>query len=90
MAAAKHNDQLFAQASRPAASFGTVVLFLLTFALMLGGFYLFSIAFEVGDNLDALWLFTAGLVLDTIAFFIAFALISGREKMALDTGDHNA
>lgn len=84
MSAAKHNDELFAQASRPAASFGTILLFLITFVMLVGGFYLFGISFEYGESMTSIWLFTAGLLLDSLAFWLAFGVIPRREKMEID------
>lgn len=84
MTAAKHNDELFAPATRPAASVGTIALFLVVIALLIGGFYLFAEAFNHGETVTSLLIFTAGLVLDTLAFWLAFGLIPGREKMEID------
>lgn len=84
MSAAKHNDDLFAQASRPAASIGTIALFLLTAVLLFSGFYLAAHSFTLGETLTAILVFTAGVVLDSLAFYLAFGLIPRFEKAEID------
>ncbi|WP_166985729.1 hypothetical protein [Canibacter zhoujuaniae] len=96
MTAAKRteNENLFAQGTRPRASFSTILLFIVAAALVFGGFALFGHAFDIASvsesntiepgGWNAFTVFAAGLLCDAIGFWLAFSFIPGREKMALD------
>ena len=69
---------VFAPSPRPRLSPGSLILVILCFVLVFGGFYLFGAAFtyeEIG-----IWLFSGGLLLDTIGFWIAFGIIPSRDR----------
>ncbi|PRI12615.1 hypothetical protein [Leucobacter massiliensis] len=80
---AQHSDSseqsrpLFAQALRPQVSAGSVVIYVIVMALLLGGFYLLASAFSVAVGT---WLFVGGLAAVTLAFWIAFGLVSSLDR----------
>jgi hypothetical protein len=67
--ASRQNDEL---QDVPPGRAGSAVLFVVMFAVMVGGFALMSYAFELGSPL----LFSAGLLLSCAAFYIPMQLLS--------------
>jgi len=62
------------ESSAPTGALG-VVMFVLCFALFIGGFYLMAIAF---DGASAL-MFVAGLLASGLAFFVPLQLLAGMD-----------
>ena len=67
---------VFAPSTQPSAGAGTVVLFIITALLVFGGFYVMSMAFHL-EPATAIWVFSIGLLMDVIGFWLPFGLISG-------------
>lgn len=78
----KYDNNVFTPGSRPKPSFATIILSIVSIAMIIGGFYLMGLAFEY-DELTAIMFFAGGLMLDTIAFYLLFSFIPGREDAAI-------
>lgn len=70
------STSLFQPSPNPRLSALEVVAFVLSMVLVFGGFYLFAAAF---GHEWALELFAAGLIAETIGFWIAFGWLTGRK-----------
>ena len=74
------SDQSHADASSttPALSVGSLIVFVLAVALMLGGFYMMAEAFHT-VGYETL-MFTGGLLASCLAFFLALSWLPSRER----------
>lgn len=70
---AKRDDALFEESSQGAVSAVTAIVFILSFALVVGGMVVFSYGFGMGDA--DLWIFTVGLVATFIGFLLPFTVL---------------
>jgi hypothetical protein len=75
-ASAQGENTLFLASSQPKADAGSVVIFLVSFILSMGGIYLMSLAFGVGDA--GFWVFAAGLAATAIGFWTCFGMVANR------------
>lgn len=69
---------VFAPSPRPRLSAGSLLLIILCFVLVFGGFYMMGAAFtyeEIG-----IWLFSAGILVDALGFWIAFGILPNRDR----------
>lgn len=72
-------DSVFAPSTQPSAGAGTVLLVIVTALLVFGGFYVMSMAFHL-DPVTAIWVFSIGLLMDIIGFWLPFGLITGLSR----------
>lgn len=70
------STSLFQPSPTPRLSALEVVIFVLSIVLIFGGFYLFGAAF---GHEWAFELFAAGIIADTIGFWLAFGWLAGRK-----------
>lgn len=76
--AAQRPSAGFIPSAQPRLSAGSLLLVILAFILVFGGFYLMSIAFTFHDH--GFWIFAGGLAADVIGFWLAFGIIPSRER----------
>ncbi|MBP1327516.1 Mg/Co/Ni transporter MgtE [Leucobacter exalbidus] len=72
----ENNEALFIESSRGAVSAVTVVVFVLSLVLSMGGIVLMSYGFN--PTLGAfteLWIFVAGLVASVVGFMLPFTIL---------------
>lgn len=58
----------------------TVILTILCLAIFCAGLYCYALAFEIGQDGLAFLLFTAGILLNSLAFFIPWQLVGHSRK----------
>lgn len=75
-ASGRAGSSVFEASSEPGAGAGIIALFVLSIVLVFGGFYVMSMAF--GAHEFGIEVFAAGLLLDTIGFFLAFTSFRNR------------
>lgn len=78
--AKQNTESLFEESSQGAVSAITAFVFILSVALMIGGFALIGYSFQVGLNGAEIWMFTAGLVATTLGFLIPFGILPATGK----------
>jgi hypothetical protein len=78
--AKQKTENLFEESSQGAVSAITAFVFILSVALMLGGFVLIGYSFQVGLNGAELWMFAAGLAATTLGFLVPFGILPGTGK----------
>ena len=72
---------LFVLAPRPPLTAATVALFLVSAALVFGGFWLMSLAFST-DGALAAWIFFGGIACDACGLWLAFGIVPRLEERA--------
>lgn len=72
---AKRNEALFEESSQGAVSAVTGLVFILSMALVLGGFVLMSYGFNPDLGSAELWTFTGGLAATVLGFMLPFTLL---------------